>query len=282
MTMVSTDSPADNQFWRNDLDPVPPYLAIEVLAEVAGCPAAPIHRSDIGAVVRLENRAASTWSAAQEINGGMGHGSQASPILHFGIPDGLDAQQVVHVAFAYPGVPDAEIRITPASITSPYRLLRIFSDDADGDGIATSVEQADAIALANDDPDGDGFDSWNDADADGDGIDDAAEAARADLCAAAADANGNGTPDYLEPPDGPIPDGGPRPDGAVVMDGGGGDAGPGRVEAHGSGLVRCGCRSAGSGGGAPAWIVVVGFLAMGWVNGRARARARARERISAG
>ncbi len=265
-TMETTDTPAVNQLWRNDSAPTP-YLAVEVLADARGCPT-PVQRFDYGATVWLESTTTGARSPIEEVNGGMGHGTQASSTLHFGLPEGDDAPLVVHVAFQQTGAPDARIRVVPSSIAG-YRLLRVLASDADGDGIPTSTEQADALELGADDPDGDGFASWDDDDSDGDGIPDATESGRTDPCAAPVDTDMDGTPDYLDVAD-VVPDGGAVAD-AGPADGGPIDA-PTTLVAHGSGFAECGCRAAGGRGHAGVRVILLIALALTARTWRRRSR----------
>ncbi len=242
-TMTSMETPADNALLRNDTDD-DNYLAVTVLAEVQGCPDASVTRVDHGAVARLERPG---WqSGAREVSGGDGHGTQGSPVLHFGLGESPDVEHVLTVWFQYGDLPQARIRVTPSALGA-YQHLTVVGSDADGDGIPTAVEMADAGE--NPDLDGDGFDAWNDTDADGDGILDADEAGDDDPCTPPVDTDADGIPEYLDTVVG-------SPDGGVVTDGGlpdasSVDAAPVDSEpfdpqliSHGSGCIQCATASA--------------------------------------
>jgi MYXO-CTERM domain-containing protein len=235
VTMMSMETAADNALFRNDTDD-DQYLAVTVLAGIEGCPTATITRTDIGAWARLETADASWVSGAREVNGGQGHGSQGSPVLHFGLASDPAELHVLSIGFVYGDPPVARIRVTPSAL-GDYQHISVVSTDADGDSIPTAVEVA--LAGADPDPDGDGFEAWNDDDSDGDGIPDAEEAGD-DPCGVLPDADGDGIPDFLDavfdtPPDGGVPD-------AMVMldaaDGSVVDASS-SVVAHGGGCIEC-------------------------------------------
>jgi len=261
-TMVTSRTAADNELWRNELAS-DAYLAVRVLAEVVSCPEPPVRRDDHGAVVSLRDPDSGWQSGVQEVNGGMGHGTQGSPILHFGLPMGASLTYEVTLRFQHPDEPEATVEVTPASL-GDYQLLTVVASDPDGDSIPTARETSDAMALGDPDPDGDGRPAWLDPDADGDGILDAFEAGDDDPCTAPADEDGNSVPDYLEPPRTPTPDGGVPPgvDGGLPPGVDGGPVTPG-LGVRGSGFARC---ALGGGGVQPrtALVLAAGLLLLLW------------------
>jgi hypothetical protein len=179
----------------------------------------------------------------REVSGGDGHGTQGSPVLHFGTGGGADEEHVLTIWFQHGDFPQARLRVTPSALGA-YQHLEVVGSDADGDGIPTMVEMADAGASP--DPDGDGFDAWNDTDADGDGISDAEEAGDADPCTPPIDTDGDGVPEYLDTVVGAVDAGvtpdASVPDSSVTGDGSVADSGTGfspQIVSHGSGCVRC-------------------------------------------
>jgi hypothetical protein len=233
MTMMSMPTPTRDELWRNDLDSTA-YLAVTVLAEVRTCPDTPVRRVDTGAAVRVAHRGSSWQSGWHEINGGSGHGTQGSPILHFGLPMGATQEHDVTVRFQHAAVPDATIRVIPASL-GDYQHLTILAADPDGDGISTLMEM-EAIGDGLPDADEDGLLAWHDLDSDGDGASDLVESGDRDFCTPPVDSDGDGTPDFLQPDLAVPPDGG-------ALDGGV-PPGPTQLEVHGSGLLCTAVRSA--------------------------------------
>ncbi len=222
--------PAPNVLLRNDTDGQS-YLMVEVLTALEGtCP--PALRSDIGAVAHLAGPMGYE-SGVRDVNGGQSHGSQGSPRMHFGLASvGPDNDYDLTVRFTDDAYPEVTLSVHPSEL-GPYQLLRVDATDIDGDGILTTTEIAQAGATP--DLDGDGVPNWNDTDADGDGILDADEAGDADLCTDPVDADGSGTPDYLEASVAPGDAGVDGGDAAVGADAAVGNA----FQAHGSGCLRC-------------------------------------------
>gem|GEM_PF-2278970 len=241
-TMETTRTSADNALLNNDTNN-DRYLAVTLLAEVGSCPGPSVTRLDIGATARLVAATGGWESGVREVNGGSGHGTQGSPVIHFGLGGAATDEYVLTVRFQKGGPPPAVVRVVPRDLGT-YQHLVINGDDADGDGIPTSVEVSDTGS--DPDPDGDGLDAWNDDDSDGDGVSDAMEAGDDDRCTAPIDTDGDGVPEYLDTaviaPDGGTADSGPR------MDGGTGDGSVGAdtggafapsIVAHGSGCIAC-------------------------------------------
>jgi len=253
-----------SDFFRNDQDD-DAYLVVRVLTDVGSCPDSPAARSDVGAVVTVEESGGDWTSPAREVNGGKGHGSQGWELLHFGLPEGPDVAYDVTVRFHHGGAPDATIPVVPAELGG-YQLLTVVDTDLDADGIPNDVEMADAAGEP--DPDGDGRPAWLDADADGDGRPDAVEAGDDDPCTEPDDRDGNGVPDYLE--EGPEiveEDAGPMvqpdagPDAGAPLDAGSRPEDGGRaLEVHGSGCAECGATPARRVGHAGWALAALAFL----------------------
>ncbi len=226
-----------NQLWRNNLSAAP-SMTVEVRADVSsGCPALPITPVDTGATLELMTRDGSWRSGVREINGGQGVGSQGSPEVVFGLPQGESEDYRLTIRFQNGNWPDVEINVHPDTLTDD-RLV-VVASDPDGDGIPTVQEQSDAAGNA--DMDGDGLDAWNDDDSDGDNVPDATEAGDTDPCTAPQDADSSGTADYLESsttsgPDGGLVDAGPLDGGVGNMLDGGFSIAP---VLDGSGLIDC-------------------------------------------
>lgn len=256
--MMGARVPAANDFYVNGTNDTR-YLAVRVLADVSSCPSDPILRDDLGAVVLLRD-AAGTMLGARDVNAGRGHGQQASPVVHFGLPGEPSAQYRVEVVFQHPSGLRTELRVTPSSL-GVYQLLRVVSTDPDGDGILSEHE---GVA----DPDGDGIIASADTDSDNDGRPDAIEAGDADRCTVPVDTDMDGAPDYLDD-DGMRIDAGPGLVDGGGRDGGGprADAGEAGFQAHGSGCISCAAGGALEYGGAVALVVILCRL-------RRKARAR--------
>jgi hypothetical protein len=250
-----------NLLLRNDTND-DNYVVVRMRADVGSCATGgPVLREDTGGFAVLATQDG-TSLGAREVNGGQGHGSQGTGWLHWGLPDGPTSTYELTVHFHHGDHPPARLRVVPSELGAQnadgYQLLEVVSTDPDGDSIPTIDEMNDAAGV--DDLDGDGYPNWFDPDSDGDGFSDAAEAGDADPCTPAIDGDGNGVADYLEettePPDASVPDA--SVDASVdgsTLDAGGGDAGPGELQLHGSGCVRC--VATGRGAGLPA----IGFLA---------------------
>ena len=188
----------DNALFENDTDGSD-YLMVKVLADVAVCPNAPVHRTDVGATLTLSDENGAV-TGVREINGGKGHGSQGYALAHFGLASsgGPNRSYDISISFRFGDEPDATLPVNPSQLGN-YQLLEVVHNDPDGDNILTSDEIADtAMAGVSDDMDGDGYANWNDSDADGDGLLDADEAGDADRCSPADDTDGDGATNYLD------------------------------------------------------------------------------------
>ena len=99
----------NNQLWRNDLIGssgeaatsgfANNYLNVIPQLDLGGG----LVRSALGATVVLKDCDGNILSPIQEVNGGTGHGSQDSPIIHFGLPNGPGSSYIVSVSFLSSG-----------------------------------------------------------------------------------------------------------------------------------------------------------------------------------
>jgi hypothetical protein len=163
------------------------WLQVTLLAQVATCPSAPVHRADVGGWARLTDLAGATVTSKVELSGGFGRGQSAWPVLHLG---GVDpaVEHRLEVGFAYAHGPALVVLTVPAGVHE----VQVVSDDPDGDGLRTADE-------GQGDLDGDGLLDWADDDTDGDGFSDREESSTGDPCDPPIDTDGDGLPDAADP-----------------------------------------------------------------------------------
>jgi len=82
----------NNQLWRNSTNNNN-YLKVRILRDLGGG----IYRDDIGATAVLKDCGNLLKSGIREVNGTRGHGSQDPAVLHFGLPDGVNASYKLEV-----------------------------------------------------------------------------------------------------------------------------------------------------------------------------------------
>ena len=181
--LVNNDK-AESQLWENQHNSAN-YLQIKLTT---------LGRDATGASVRLFDCDGAPVSPRQEINGGMGRGSQSAAVAHFGLQD----VNKTYIAQAmYVGGIQIQRAVVPSSIEG-YKTLTIDSnyssdvslcktisgEDTDGDGIIDAIDiddDNDTITDVNEgdrtrDTDGDGIADSIDLDSDNDGIYDFFEA----------------------------------------------------------------------------------------------------------
>ncbi|MCP4655849.1 MAG: hypothetical protein GY856_10570 [bacterium] len=138
--LVNRDN-ASNQLWqshRNDHGDSS-YLAVRALR----CLTDGWYRDDVGATVRLWDADGVTpRGPLQEVSGGRGHGSQSSPLVHLGLPQGRDATYHVEVAFTGENGEPGPVLTTPVvpSELGPYQLLEVRSC-SDGNQAPVAIDQ---------------------------------------------------------------------------------------------------------------------------------------------
>ncbi|MFY0591879.1 FG-GAP-like repeat-containing protein, partial [Roseivirga sp.] len=116
----------NNQLWRNDLIGSSSevatsgfannYLNVIPQLDLGGG----LTRSALGATVVLKDCDGNILSPIQEVNGGSGHGSQETPILHFGLTNGPDAAYIVSTSYLSSGGTrtTVDISVTPSSLSA--------------------------------------------------------------------------------------------------------------------------------------------------------------------
>jgi gliding motility-associated-like protein len=117
---------SNNQLWENDLGGNTDYLKVVPQIDLGGG----LTRSATGATAVLELKGCTDLKFIQEVSGGIGHGSQNDPRLHFGLPSGPDAQYKVTVSFVRPnggGRTVVEKYVTPSAL--PGQMIQILDTD---------------------------------------------------------------------------------------------------------------------------------------------------------
>ncbi|GJM29562.1 MAG: hypothetical protein DHS20C17_21970 [Cyclobacteriaceae bacterium] len=134
----------NNQLWENDLGGNTDYLKVEPLLDLG----AGVTRSAIGATVVMELKGCTNLKFIQEVSGGVGHGSQNDPRLHFGLPTGSNQQYKVTVSFVRPnggGRIIVEKYVTPSALAN--QTLQIMDTDvSDPNAHPTAVNDSYSIA----------------------------------------------------------------------------------------------------------------------------------------
>ena len=116
----------NNQLWENDLGGNTDYLKVEPLVDLGGG----LTRSATGATVVMELRGCTDLKFIQEVSGGVGHGSQNDPRLHFGLPSGPNSQYKITVSFVRPNGGARTIvekYVTPSAL--PNQTIQILDSD---------------------------------------------------------------------------------------------------------------------------------------------------------
>ncbi len=168
--LVNTDG-APSELWENKTDNAN-YLQIQLTTS---------GRDAIGASVRLYSCDGEPLSGRQEINGGMGRGSQAAPLAHFGLTD-LERAYVARAKFVGGG--EVWRTLVPSSMPA-YRRVMIDSRDESDHGVHCADTDGDGLVdIVDEDDDNDGVPDSEDAfpfnpneslDSDGDGVGDNAD-----------------------------------------------------------------------------------------------------------
>ena len=203
-TMVDFDNDGDldiyvnvnngpNQFWQN------PYIGsseesnsvyqnnyIRIIAarDLGGGMTSPA----VNATVNLLDCNGAPLGGVREVGaGGSAHGSQTSPWLHFGLPNGPDEPYLIEVRFTRTGM--APIVVTKAVVPSTIAPMSIGSSGLilEQTIVIRDTDVNDALACL--DSDLDGIYDHADLDDDNDGVPDLSETG---------DADGDGVPDQLD------------------------------------------------------------------------------------
>ncbi|MCA9518985.1 MAG: VCBS repeat-containing protein, partial [Myxococcales bacterium] len=182
-------------------------LTVAVEALVGDCAAGDLTPSlDTGATVRLETEGGDVL-ATRALAGGQGRAGPGVGRLHFGLPGDVAGLRLRVTPGYHPGLTGAAATYVVPVAAALDDVLLTRAGDRDGDGILDVAEASDAVSIPPigyhdlGDLDGDGLANADDPDADDDGLLDRDERGAGGLCAPAADVNGNGRRDYLEPGD---------------------------------------------------------------------------------
>ncbi|NOY71301.1 MAG: JDVT-CTERM domain-containing protein, partial [Gammaproteobacteria bacterium] len=119
-------------------------------------------RDAIGASVRLYTCTGTALSGRQEINGGMGRGSQSAPLAHFGLGDN-DQNQAYVVTAQFVGGDKVRRTLVPSALNGNRRVL-IDSQDESNDAIQCADTDGDGVVdIIDEDDDNDGVPDGEDA-----------------------------------------------------------------------------------------------------------------------
>ena len=143
-----------NALWRSDVDDNN-YLALRLTRSNEDRS----ERDDIGASAQLFNLEGEPRGPRLGVSGGHGHGSQGSPVLHFGLPDGPEETYRIEISFRSTdadGVMRASVLVTPDEL-GDYQLLEVSSSDPDRDGLDAAEEAEFGTDPLLADTDGDGL-----------------------------------------------------------------------------------------------------------------------------